>query len=227
MQSNPSNTDAQNGPAQRRRGGRPTADQAGEADRRILDAATKLFLESGFDATSCDQVLALAGAGKATLYARYANKEELFAAVVHRAVSGMGSPALEARQDMPVQERLRTAGRGFLARATAGEAVELMRVCLASARRMPEYARLVDRVERERAVECVVLALAGGGAAAGEGGRAARVAELFVDMVFVAPRMRSLVGDAQEQREAGVARRVDEAVELLARAGWLDEFDTP
>lgn len=222
MQSNPSNTDAQDGPPKRRRGGRPAADQAGEADRRILDAATSLFLESGFDATSCDQVLALAGAGKATLYARYANKEELFAAVVRRAVSGMGLLALEVGQDMPVQERLRTVGRAFLARATTGEAVELMRVCLASARRMPEYARMVDRVERERAVECVVLALAGR-----EGGRAPQVAELFVDMVFVAPRMRVLVGEGQEQRAAGLARRVDEAVELLARAGWLDEFDTP
>ncbi len=225
MQSNPGGT--QIGPAARRRGGRPPADQAGEADRRILDAATRLFLESGFDATSCDQVLALAGAGKATLYARYANKEALFFAVISRAMARASLPVLEIKQGMPVRERLRAAGRALLVRALADEAVELMRVCLAIARRMPDCARMADRSERQSAVECVVLALAGEAAAEGKGGQAAHVAELFVDMVFVAPRMRVLMGDDRERLDATGARRVDEAVDLLARAGWLDEFGTP
>ena len=73
----------------KRRGGRPSAALAGDVDRRILDAAQRLFLAQGFDLTNCEQVVAEAGAGKASLYARYANKQELFTAVVQRNVSSL------------------------------------------------------------------------------------------------------------------------------------------
>jgi len=41
-------------------------------------------MSQGFAATSCDQIAARAGAGKASLYARYPNKEALFETVVRR-----------------------------------------------------------------------------------------------------------------------------------------------
>jgi hypothetical protein len=43
--------------------------------------------------------------------------------------------------------------------------------------------------------------------------------------VIVPQQMRALVGDDREQLDAAAPRRVDEAIDLLARAGLLDAFE--
>src|SRR5580704_19122188 len=50
----------------------------------ILAAAQRTFLASGFGAASMDAIAREAGASKATVYAYFASKEELFGAVVAR-----------------------------------------------------------------------------------------------------------------------------------------------
>lgn len=52
----------------------------------ILDAALHLFVERGFAATRADDVASRAGISKGTLYLYYANKEELFKAVVRETI---------------------------------------------------------------------------------------------------------------------------------------------
>jgi AcrR family transcriptional regulator len=213
--------------AQRRRGGRPPADQAGEVDRRILDAATDLFLRLGFDATSCDQVVVEAGAGKASLYARYANKEALFAAVVRRMVDHTLIPSAEVPWHLPVHDRLRAVGHSLLAHTLAPEAVALMRVVVTTAHRMPDLARLVDRIGRDGGIACVARAMAGADATPNQIEQASRVADRFIDMVFVPQQMRALIGDDPEQLDAAASRRIDDAIDLLTRAGWLDVSEAP
>lgn len=66
-------------PALPRRKGRPR--DAG-ADERILTAAAELILKRGYDNMTVDEVAATAKAGKATVYRRWAGKEDLaFAAL--------------------------------------------------------------------------------------------------------------------------------------------------
>jgi AcrR family transcriptional regulator len=60
--------------AARRRPGRPRSEQA---ERAIIDAALDLFAESGPDGLCMEQVAARAGVGKATIYRRWAGKEDL------------------------------------------------------------------------------------------------------------------------------------------------------
>lgn len=48
----------------------------------ILKAASEVFLEHGFNAATTDMIQRAAGVSKATLYARYPNKEALFCAVI-------------------------------------------------------------------------------------------------------------------------------------------------
>jgi len=206
----------------RGRGGRPPAGQAGDVDRRILDAATALFLRLGFDATSCDQVVLQAGAGKASLYARYANKEELFAAVVRRMADRMLVPSGDVvAWDLPVHARLRAVGRMLLSQALTPDAVALMRVVVTTVHRMPELARLTDQIGREGGVRCVASAIAGKDAAPEALARAGAAAGLFLDLVFVPHQMRALIGDDPKVLEAEAARRIDEAIELLSKAGLL------
>lgn len=61
------------GPPARRRG-RP---RDLEADKRILASATELILECGFDDMTIDEVASRASVGKATVYRRWARKEDL------------------------------------------------------------------------------------------------------------------------------------------------------
>jgi AcrR family transcriptional regulator len=210
-------------PTTRKRGGRPSAEHAGEVDRRILDAATTLFLRAGFDATSCDQVVAMAGAGKATLYARYANKDALFSAVVHRALEGMAPAAPDVPNAMPVRDRLRAVGLHLLQQSLTEESVALLRVCLTTAQRLPELSRMVDQSGRDSGVASIVAALAG--PAQDQIVAATAVAQRFIDLVIVPQQMRALVGDDRDHLDAAAPRRVDEAIDLLARAGMLDAFE--
>jgi len=207
----------------RKRGGRPSAEHAGEVDRRILDAATTLFLRAGFDATSCDQVVAMAGAGKATLYARYANKDALFSAVVHRALEGTAPAVPDLAPALSIRERLRAVGLHLLQQALTEESVALLRVCLTTAQRLPELSRMVDQSGRDSGVASIVAALAG--PAQDQIAAATAVAQRFIDLVIVPQQMRALVGDDREQLDAAAPRRVDEAIDLLARSGLLDAFE--
>jgi len=209
-------------PPRRGRGGRPPAKDAGDVDRRILDAAESLFLRLGFDATSCEQVVAQAGAGKASLYARYANKEALFAAVVRDNVERSLAPAADVSTDASLDVRLRAVGRSILTHALKPDVVALMRVVLATAHRMPDLARLADQIGRDGAVRRVAATIAGKATNREEAlDRALPVANKFIDLVFVPTQMRALLGDDPNELALTGARRVDEAVELLAKAGWL------
>ncbi|MFA4616628.1 helix-turn-helix domain-containing protein, partial [Xanthomonas perforans] len=112
---------------QKSKGGRPPPDKAGDVDRRLLDAALQLFLERGFEHTSCDDIARLAGAGKASLYARYANKDAIFEAVIRRDVQTQPLPAAPSAP-LDLEGRLRLAGRGILAHALQPQTVAMMRL---------------------------------------------------------------------------------------------------
>ena len=62
---------------------RNEAPTGGKAES-ILAAAKRMFLESGFGAVSMDAIAREAGVSKATVYAHFAGKEELFGAVIGR-----------------------------------------------------------------------------------------------------------------------------------------------
>ncbi|WP_446743883.1 TetR/AcrR family transcriptional regulator [Silvibacterium acidisoli] len=53
----------------------------------ILDAATKIFSEKGVDDSRMDDVAAQAGLAKATVYVYFRSKDEIFEAVVKRALT--------------------------------------------------------------------------------------------------------------------------------------------
>jgi len=81
--------DADTGPDQRRPG-RPRSEQAEQA---IIEATLDLFAEQGFEGVCVEGVAARAGVGKATIYRRWPNKEELLLA----ALGSMKSPFPEPK----------------------------------------------------------------------------------------------------------------------------------
>jgi len=80
-----------------RRPGRPRSEQAEQA---IIEATLDLFAEQGFEGVCVEAVAARAGVGKATIYRRWPNKEELLLAALGSMKSPMPEPTGSVRDDL-------------------------------------------------------------------------------------------------------------------------------
>jgi len=81
-----------------RRPGRPRSEQAEQA---IIEATLDLFAEKGFEGVCVELVAARAGVGKATIYRRWPNKEELLLAALGSLKSPLPDPkGVSVRDDL-------------------------------------------------------------------------------------------------------------------------------
>src|SRR5450759_435547 len=60
----------------------PTGDEDSSKCRQILDGASKVFMDLGFDGASMGEIARSAGVSKGTLYVYFADKSRLFEAIV-------------------------------------------------------------------------------------------------------------------------------------------------
>lgn len=205
----------------RPRPGRPKRDQAGEVERRLLDAATALFLSRGYEGTSCEEVAGEAGAGKASLYARFRNKEALFAAVIRRDVERTLLPAADIDVTATLVDRLRTVGIRILQHVLEPHTVAMMRLVVATADRFPSLAHAADRIGWEGGVQRVLEAIEAGADAPGRPEERRVLSEWFIRLVFVPQQMRALLGDDADLLRADAPAQVEIALGLLAECRML------
>jgi AcrR family transcriptional regulator len=93
-----SDTEAGPAPEISRRPGRPRSEQA---DQAIIEATLDVFAEKGFDGVCVELVAARAGVGKATIYRRWSNKEELLLAAFASLKSPFPEPeGVSVRDDL-------------------------------------------------------------------------------------------------------------------------------
>src|SRR5947208_2888220 len=131
------------------RGGRPTKTAAIERDQRLIEVATRLFLDRGYDATSLDAVAEAARVSKPTVYARYGDKRGLFAEVLRREIARWLAPLAEAAEmqltrssDISVEQRLVEIGREMLSFTCGPDAVAFSRMMTSQAINFPDIAKL-------------------------------------------------------------------------------------
>src|SRR5215471_2231261 len=67
--------------------------------RQIVEGARKIFLAQGFDAASMNDIARAAGVSKGTLYVYFANKEQLFAAIVEEECSAHAEDVFDLDPD--------------------------------------------------------------------------------------------------------------------------------
>ncbi|HVA13180.1 MAG TPA: TetR/AcrR family transcriptional regulator [Stellaceae bacterium] len=137
-----------------RRGGRPTRHEAAALGDKILDAATALFLSRGFGATSIEAIARRARISKRTFYHRFADKAELYRAVVQRLLQRW-LPPFEAALDTPaaLDDLLLRSAQHMLEVALSPEALALRRLLLAEAERFPELVEIAIEQGATRGVE--------------------------------------------------------------------------
>lgn len=148
------------------RGGRPTRSAALERDRRLLDVATELFLERGFDATSIDAVAEAARVSKPTVYGQYQDKRGLFEAVLKREIGRWIAPLATAAEiqttgggNASIEKQLIDLGRQMIGFSASDGARAVVRVLAAQATNFPELAENAYREGWSRAVQSVAALL--------------------------------------------------------------------
>jgi AcrR family transcriptional regulator len=115
----------------------------GSAKRRqIMDGARTVFLSTGFDGASMNDVARAAGVSKGTLYAYFNSKEELFQAIIR----GEHAQAAERVCNFPphcgdVRRMLTDFGERLLGRMTEPGTLALARVVVAAAEKFPNVGR--------------------------------------------------------------------------------------
>jgi AcrR family transcriptional regulator len=205
--------------------GRPPRELAGQVEERILDAAGRVFLEHGFQGASVDEIAEAASAGKPTIYARFPNKQALFAAVIERLVRRNTSLDVLSCGDGSIEERLDTLAAVILTRLLTPEPIGLIRVAMAEARRFPVLATSVSSMGRTRPAEAVARVF-GELAASGDIGRSpafaaeklAETARRFLDLVVLPMLVRALYGEDLNALRAEIGAHAARSVAFFLAA---------
>lgn len=210
---------APEGSRSRRGGGRPTVEEAYRLDRDVRENALHLFLDHGYDATSMDAIAAAAGTTKASLYARFPNKETVFREVLTWAIR---------RSDWPIEEPdppavddleflLTDIAETSLRRALDPAMIRLGRIAITHADRFPEIARELQSIGFWPRLKVVADALrhhAARGAIVADEPEV--LAELFLGMVSGVPARLASFGRVRS--EVDQARHTRVAVQMFLRS---------
>lgn len=108
----------------------------------ILEAARLCFLDAGFAGTSMDGVAARAGVSKATIYAHFAGKDDLFGAIIRdRCELEFSAARLKGVEGVDTRAALAAMARHLLDILLSPEALGMYRVVVAEASRQPDLAQ--------------------------------------------------------------------------------------
>lgn len=132
----------------------PAEGRSAQKRRAILDAARQVFLKHGYPAASMDEVAALAGVSKVTVYKYFSDKQNLFTAVLTGAIqeAEQSSRSLidHLGDSVDVAKDLQTFARQHVTLVTQPHLIQMRRMVIAEASRFPELARAWHRAGPER-----------------------------------------------------------------------------
>lgn len=136
--------------ADERRKGRPAAGQDPAKRQQIIDGARRVFMEMGFDAASINDITQAAGVSKGTIYVYFANKEELFEALIDLERQTLFSDLYQALDEGgPPDVALRRFGLALARKITSDKVLLAQRTVIGIAERMPALgARFYERGPR-------------------------------------------------------------------------------
>jgi AcrR family transcriptional regulator len=190
----------------------------------ILDAAQELFLREGFSGTSMDEVAALAGVSKQTVYAQFDSKEGLFTAMTGgmtgAAASAVQTGLGEWRGGTTLAEHLTAYALRQLEVPRSPKLMQLRRLAIAEAGRFPQLGKALHDGGPGRAIAGLAEAFARWHREELLHAPDAHAAATFFNwLVMAEPVNRAmLLGDAAVPDKAALERHAREAVRIFLAA---------
>jgi AcrR family transcriptional regulator len=195
-------------------------DEAGGKAETIRAAAEHAFLASGFGAVSMDAIAREAGVSKATVYAHYRSKEELFGAVIaHLSERRFHGFSAEALDPADIEASLLTIATRFLDLVLSPEAIALNRILIGEVTRFPVLGEVFWAAGPERTrvqVEAFLRRADTAGTLSVPDPRLA--AEQFVALARGEIHLRSLLRLEDSGDTAALAAAAENAVATFLRA---------
>jgi TetR/AcrR family transcriptional regulator, mexJK operon transcriptional repressor len=198
--------------------GRLSAEETAKLEDRLLDAALEVFLEHGFARSTIDAIAKAAGATRKTVYARYANKGEIFSAVIARPLDATAMiPTLDSVDDTKdPRARLLKLAQASIDFVSAPQMARINRLLFAETYQTPELGRLaVELYGRQiAAVQSALETLKAEGHLPNLP-ESRDAAILFVEGVSSTPRLRAVFGTAATIPKKQVAAFTEMAVDVF------------
>jgi TetR/AcrR family transcriptional repressor of mexJK operon len=118
------------------------ADSESPKHQLVLEAATSLFMAHGYGAVSMDAIARVAGVSKATLYAHFSSKDQLFATIIGEACrQKIALGELLPADATDVRAALTAFGGRLLRFFLEDRALAIHRVVIGESTRFPELGR--------------------------------------------------------------------------------------
>lgn len=119
--------------------GRPAAGQDPVKRDQIIDGARRVFIDKGFEAASMNDITREAGVSKGTIYVYFANKEELFEALIEEERSTIFKNMYDVLDQVgDLRATLVKFGKVLSAKITSAKVIQAQRTVVGAADRIPE-----------------------------------------------------------------------------------------
>jgi TetR/AcrR family transcriptional repressor of mexJK operon len=179
---------------------------------KIVRSAAKLFLERGYDSVSINEIIAVVGGSKETIYSNFGNKAKLFEAVVQQLCSDV-TIRIDTRPVGTLEQQTTRIARSFVSMVLTPQIMSFHRLVTSIGREFPEAGRLFYKTGPETVyrifAEWIALQQASGNIRADKDPR--RLAILLHDML-IGEQILSWLTSASGEKDR--ARRIDETVEI-------------
>jgi TetR/AcrR family transcriptional repressor of mexJK operon len=107
----------------------------------IVRSAAKLFLERGYDSVSINEIIAVVGGSKETIYSNFGNKAKLFEAVVQQLCSDV-TIRIDTRPVGTLEQQATRMARSFVSMVLSPQIMSFHRLMTSIGREFPEAGRL-------------------------------------------------------------------------------------
>ncbi|HTH18325.1 MAG TPA: TetR/AcrR family transcriptional regulator [Magnetospirillum sp.] len=123
---------------------KPCSARSSAKREAILDAAKASFVDNGYAATSMDMVAAKAGVSKATIYAHFQSKDELFAAIIRRRCDSLACAIdeLTVSESLDARATLTAVAHKLLTMLLDPDTLGIYRMVVAESPRHPDLAKV-------------------------------------------------------------------------------------
>ena len=110
----------------------------GAKRRQIMDGARSVFLATGFDGASMNDIARAAGVSKGTLYSYFGSKDDLFDAIIRAEFAQAAERLCTFRREGDVRDMLIDFGVRLIARMAEPNVLALARVVVAATEKFPK-----------------------------------------------------------------------------------------